>query len=460
MKKILSFKYVKKTVILICILNFSQFSYAQKAGGGELNPGIYTNEKAIKNFQDMRLGVSIHWGPNVKAGQEISWSRGKETPQPEYDAFYKDFNPTKFNADEWVRIIDAFGAKYIMITTKHHDGFAMWHSDYSEYDIAKTPFKRDILKELSEACQRKNITFGTYYSTLDWFHPDYQPYGHGGPGKIFPTFNDTPNYNRYLIYAKNQVSELINKYNTKIIQFDGDWDSTWTHNIGSDMYLYIRKLKDDVLVNNRTDKGRYSAPRFPVKSPWRAEIYAGDFEERERLTTNLSDGDGQIEMLGKSVYPWQAWVTLDRSQWSWKPNFKFLSSEEIVIDFLKTIGDGGNYLINIGPKPDGTFEQAAINVITKAGVWIKSHANAIYGTSGGPFVEENKYTSTKKGKEINLFVLDNSIQQVILKNNNQKVISIIDEKGKKVNFKQNEGGISFNLGKSEGFVRVYRVMVN
>ncbi len=459
MKKYSSLQFAKKAIFLVAVFFYIHPSIAQKIGGGELNPGIYTNEKAIKNFQDMRLGVSIHWGPNAKAGEEISWSRGVETPQPEYDTFYKDFNPTKFNADEWTKIIGDFGAKYIVVTTKHHDGFSMWHSDFSEYDIANTPFKRDYLKELSEACQRKNITFGTYYSTLDWFHPDYQPYGHGGPGKIFPTFKDTPNYNRYLIYAKNQVRELIEKYNSKIIQFDGDWDSSWTHNNGSDMYLYIRKLRDDVLVNNRTDKGRYSAPRFPDRSPWRADIYAGDFEERERLTTNLNDGSEQIEMLGKSAHPWQAWVTLDRSQWSWKKDFKFLSSKEVVIDLLKTVGDGGNYLINIGPKPDGTFEQAAIDVISKSGVWIKSHANAIYGTQGGPFVEENKYTSTLKGKEINLFVLDDSIKKVVLKNNNQKISSIVDEKGKKVTFKQTDSEIMFDVENATDFVRCYKLVV-
>jgi alpha-L-fucosidase len=447
-----------KTIIIIVILFYAQSSIAQKIGGGELNPGIYTNEKAIKNFQDMRLGVSIHWGPNAKAGEEIGWSRGKETPQPEYDAFYKDFNPTKFNADEWAKIINDFGAKYLIVTTKHHDGFSMWHSDFSEYDIANTPFKRDYLKEISEACQRKNITFGTYYSTLDWYHPDYQPYDHGGPGKIFPTFKDTPNYNRYFIYAKNQVRELIEKYNSKIIQFDGDWDSTWTHNNGSDIYLYIKKLNDEVLVNNRTDKGRYSAPRFPNKSPWRADIFAGDFEERERITTNFNEGETQI--LGKSAYPWQAWVTLDRSQWSWKKDFKFLSSKEVVIDLLKTIGDGGNYLINIGPKPDGTFEQAAIDVISKAGVWIKRHSNAIYSTQGGPFVEENKYTSTLKGKEINLFVLDDSIKKVVLKNNNQKINSIVDDRGRKITFKQNDSDITFDIENSTDFVRCYKIIMN
>jgi alpha-L-fucosidase len=292
---------------IACLLLLSKLAIAQpthKAGGGELNPGIYTNEKSIKAFQDLKIGVSIHWGPNSMAGEEISWSRGKETPADVYDGFYKTFNPTKFDANKWMSVVSDFGGKYIVVTTKHHDGFAMFHSDYSEYDIANTPFKRDYLRELSEACKKKAITFGTYYSTLDWFHPDYQPYGKGGPGKVFPTDNTTPNFNRYWIYAKNQIRELITKYNTKILQFDGDWDTTFTHEIGSNLYLYARKLNDNLIINNRTDKGRYDSKGAAKKEPWNSSIFAGDFEERERLTTNfidLNDTAGLITQIEMST---------------------------------------------------------------------------------------------------------------------------------------------------------------
>ncbi len=455
-------KIINRIVVLSIFISFliSEKSLSQKTGGGELNPGIFTNEKSLKNFKNMRFGLSIHWGPNVAAGKEISWSRGKETPKDEYDALYKQFNPTKFNADEWVKFVQEVGMKYVLITSKHHDGFAMWHSDYSDYDVAITPFKRDILKELSEACQKKGIVFGTYYSTLDWYHPDYQPYGHGGPGDIFPKFKDTPSQDRYMIYAKNQVRELITKYNSQIIQFDGDWDSTWTHQLGSDMYLYIRKLSDGVLVNSRTDKGRYPPPPYSKKEPWRADIFAGDFEERERITENFAEGDTNTNVLGKSQNPWQAWVTVDKSQWSWKPNPKLLEPKEIIVDLLKTIGDDGNYLMNIGPRPDGTFEPIIVSNMREVGTWVKTHADAIYDTRGGNFVEEGKFTSTQKGKTTNLFVFDNSIEQLVLKKNNQKVISVKNEKGQAMIFQQVEGNITLKIGKSNqnDFVRVYKVL--
>lgn len=441
--------------LLFCLL--MQNAFCQKTGGGELNPGIYTNPKSMERFQDLRLGLSIHWGPNVVAGKEISWSRGKETPRAEYDNFYKQFNPTKFNADEWVNLMADFGMKYVIITAKHHDGFSMWHSDYSTYDVAATPFKRDILKELSDACQKKGIVFGTYYSTLDWYHPDYQPYGHGGPGSLFPKQKDTPNQNRYWIYAKNQVRELITTYHSQLIQFDGDWDSTWTHQIGSDMYLYIRKLNDGVLVNSRTDKGRYPPPPYSKEQPWRADIFAGDFEERERFTSNLSQE--KPDLLSKTTNPWQAWVTVDKSQWSWKPNPTLLSARDIIVDLVKTVGSGGNYLINIGPRPDGTFEPTIVARMKEVGNWVKAHGEAIYGTRGGAFYEEGTFTSTKKGNTTYLFVLDDAIKQITLKGDNRKVRSVKNERGEFVDFQNIGGNIVVKFPKSKGeFMPIYTLV--
>jgi len=444
-----------QNILLIFLYSLvSQNTFPQKTGGGELNPGIYTNQKSIDRFNDLRYGLSIHWGPNVVAGKEISWSRGKETPQAEYDTFYRQFNPTQFNADEWVKLMEDFGMKYVIITAKHHDGFSMWHSAYSEYDVAATPFKRDILKELSEACQKKGIVFGTYYSTLDWYHPDYQPYGKGGPGELFPTGKDTPNQNRYWIYAKNQIRELITTYHSQLIQFDGDWDPTWTHQIGSDMYLYIRKLNDAVLVNSRTDKGRNPPPPYSKKEPWRADIFAGDFEERERFTSNLSQETPNL--LSKSTNPWQAWVTVDKSQWSWKPNPTLLSPKEIIVDLVQTVGSGGNYLINIGPRADGTFEPVIVANMKEVGKWVKAHGDAIFGTRGGDFFEEGKFTSTQKGNTTHLFVFDDAIEQITLKSDNRKLLSIKNEVGEALDFDQSSGNTVVKIPKRKlNFPRVY-----
>ncbi|HKJ78357.1 MAG TPA: alpha-L-fucosidase, partial [Prolixibacteraceae bacterium] len=138
-----------------------------------------TNEELLKEFMDMKFGMFVHWGPVSLKGTEIGWSRGREVPVEEYDNLYKQFNPVEFDADEWIRTAKAAGIKYFIITSRHHDGFSLWPTEYSDYDIAATPYKKDVLMEMKKACERHGILFGTYYSINDWRHPYYPK---GSPG--------------------------------------------------------------------------------------------------------------------------------------------------------------------------------------------------------------------------------------------------------------------------------------
>jgi alpha-L-fucosidase len=428
---------------------------AQEFGGGNLNPGIVTNKESIEKFQDLRIGLSVHWGPSSLGGKEISWSRGREINKEVYDNFYKEFNPVNFDADEWAQLMVDAGMKYISITAKHHDGFCLWHSDFTDYDMENTPFKRDILKELSEACAKKDILFGTYYSLLDWYQPDYYPYDHGGPGTATKRYPDTPNLERYLVYMKNQLHELANNYGSKFMQFDGEWDSTWTHQLGSDLYLYLRKLDDKILVSSRTDKGRYNLD--PATKTWVREIYAGDFEERERFVEWIKE---ETEEFGKSAAPWQAWVTIDKAQWSWNETPKLLTPDEIILDMLLTIGDNGNYLINVGPRPDGSFSPEMAANIRVLGAWIKKYEDAIYGTRGGPFVLEDNFTSTIKNQTIYLFVLNKNIEKIELNSSDYKIKRISDYQGNPIKFSTKNKIIEFDVQKnSTENIRVLKINI-
>ncbi len=373
--------------------------HSQRTGGGDLNPGLHTNKASIEHFQDMRIGLSIHWGPSSLGGKEISWSRGKEISKDEYDSFYQSFNPTGFDAAEWVNLAKAGGMQYILLTSKHHDGFSLWPSAVSPYTIAHTPFSRDIVGELSSACQAGELLFGSYYSIIDWYHPDYQPYGHGGPGKLYETDARTPDFERYLAFMKAQLAELVHIYGARIIQFDGEWDPTWNHELGSDLYRYVRELDDTVLVNSRVDVGRYGGQG--EGSPWDWTVYAGDYEERERMVDWVGRDS---HVFGQSDVSWQAWVTIDQAQWSWNATPRLLTATEIIIDMLKTVGDGGNYLINLGPRPDGTFEPEQEKTIRAFGQWVGQYAAAIYGSRAGFLAKENHYTSTQRGDTLFLFV--------------------------------------------------------
>ena len=358
---------------------------AQKiGGGGEANPNLHTNRQALQAWQNMKFGLFIHWGPVSLRGTEIGWSRGREVPIDEYDALYKEFNPVLFDADVWVRTAKQAGMKYIVITSKHHDGFCIWDSDYTDYDIMSTPFKRDILRELADACRRHGILFGTYHSILDWHHPHYTTRYGGDPRPI-----EGSDMQIYVQYLKNQVRELIEKYDTNILWFDGEWEASWNHRLGMDLYRYCRELKDNLLINNRVDKGRQGMKGMTISSK-----FAGDFGTPEQ----------EVGAFHPDV-PWESCITLCR-QWAWKPNDRMKTLRECIQTLVRTAGGGGNLLLNVGPMPDGRIEQRQIDRLLEIGDWLRLNGASIYGTRGGPYRPTDWLVSTNKGNIIYVHLLD------------------------------------------------------
>lgn len=365
---------MKKCFLTVLLITAGVVSVAaQLSGGGDLNPDLKAPEHSQKKWQDMRVGLSVHWGPSSLGGKEIGWSRGTQIPKEEYDNFYKSFNPSKFDADEWCELAKRWGIRYISPTSKHHDGFSIWFSDYSEYDMENAAYPIDIMDELKKACGRHGIMLGAYYSNIDWYHPDWAPYSHGGPGTMFPTQDDSPNLPRYFKYMEDQVCELIRKYDLDFIQFDGEWDSTYTHEVGSALYRKFHEVKPDILLNSRIDVGRRM-----VSGDNHIDIdgtkYAGDFQDRERL---VNRGNNVTKWAD---HPWQAWVTIDKTQWSYTPDPKLMSARELIIDMVEVVGNNGNYMINLGPRPDGSFAPEQIALMDTLGMWLADHGDAIYGT--------------------------------------------------------------------------------
>ncbi|GEM_PF-496960 len=432
---------------IICISAFFFMmcvtSSAQLSGGGDLNPDLKPPKKAQEAWQDLKIGLSVHWGPSSLGGKEISWARGEGASFTEaidketYDNFYKDFAPVNFDAEKWVELMNQWGIKYMAPTGKHHDGFALWFSDYSEYDMENAKLKIDIMKELSEACRKNDIMFGSYYSNLDWYHPDWYPYQHGGPGELFEVYDDTPNLDRYITYMKNQVIELIEKYGVDFLQFDGEWDSTYTHEIGSALYRKFHEVKPDILINSRIDVGRNHAEGHGNLD---GEKYCGDYQERERITFLNND------VLGWLDHPWQAWVTLDKGQWSYRPNPELITLDELIVDMVNVIGNNGNYMINLGPQPDGNFDPEQVELMNSFGEWIQKHQEAIYGTRGGPFYPFEEGVSTRKGDKAWLYIIDSTAQKVELKPTKQKLKSAkVFGAKQKVPFELKDGVLIFNL---------------
>lgn len=413
------------------------------SGGGNLNPDLKAPEKAQEKWQDLRVGLSVHWGPSSLGGKEIGWSRGKIIPAATYDQFYKRFNPDKFDAEEWCRLLKRWGMRYISPTAKHHDGFALWYSDYSDYDMENAARKVDILAELRRACNKYDIVLGAYYSNIDWYHPDWFPNDYGGPGPLFEKQKDSPDLNRYFKYMENQVCEMIEKYDLSFVQFDGEWDSTYTHERGSALYRKFHEVKPEVLLNSRIDIGRRAKGK-DNHIEMDGENYAGDFQDRERL---VNWGNNVTKWCD---HPWQAWVTIDKRQWSYNETPLLMEARELIVDLIHVVGSNGNYMINLGPHPDGSFEAEQIALMDTLGMWLNGHSEMIYGTRGGPFYPFPGGVSTRNGTKAWVLVTDSSLKSLRLPRLLQSIKSAIDYDTKRsVEYQIDAESIIFSLSSDE-----------
>ncbi len=352
---------------LLCIAGF-----AANAGQSSTKPSASpawpkAEPGAIRRWQAKRFGMFIHFGPVSLTGHEISWSRGVETPISVYDNLYRRFDPTNFNARQWVRIAKAAGMKYIVLTTKHHDGFCLWNTKFTDYNIMHTPFHRDIVAELSKACRRQHIAFGAYYSVCDWHNPDFPLTSPGGTVKR--ATSDLDAYNRYLLA---QIKELIIDYGP-LITIWNDVPQMFQGR-GAQTIKLARSLQPDILINNRTgDGGDYDTPEQRV----------GTYQEDR---------------------PWETCMTLCQ-QWSWKPNDKMKSLQDCIQILVSCAGGDGNLLLNVGPMPDGRIEPRQVERLQEIGAWLHEYGQSICRTRGGPWKPTSSYASTRRGDTIYLHVL-------------------------------------------------------
>ena len=406
---------------------------ASDIGGGDLNPGLKSNPKTVAKWQDARVGLSVHWGPVALRGTEIGWSRSDQVPKEQYDSLYKEFNPVLFDAKEWVQLIKDSGFRYITFVSKHHDGFAMWGTKQTDHNILNSAFRRDWLREVSEECKHQGIIFGVYYSILDWYQYDYSPYGHGGPGFIM---NRKPDFDRYVDYMKSQLKELILDYGSEIVLLDGEWDPTWNHTRGSNLYAFLRGIRNDIVISSRVDKGRYGEGTTENLLWWDHTKYAGDYQEREQYVG------------GFAAYPWESWVTLG-DQWAWKPNDKNKSAEECIRLLVQTAGGNGNFNLNVTPMLDGRFEQRQKDILLRIGAWLKANGESIYATRGGPFEPGQWGVSTQHGNKVFLHILSWPAETLRLPPVQQRFKSARCFNGAPVEWKQTDGGLEISIASGQ-----------
>jgi alpha-L-fucosidase len=317
----------------------------------------------------------IHWGLYaIPAGEwkdykdHGEWIRTTaQIPLQTYAQFTQEFNPIHFDADEWCRIAKDAGMTYIVITTKHHDGFALFDSDVSTFDVMSTPLARDIMDELASACRRHGLRMCWYHSIMDWNHPDYLP-RRGWEAASRPVGD--ADFDRFVTYLHAQVTELLTKYgDIGVMWFDGEWESTWTHDLGTELYALCRTLQPDVIVNNRVDVGRQGMEGL---SP---EGFAGDFGTPEQ----------QIPATGLPGVDWETCMTMNR-HWGWnRHDTQWKSTTELIRNLVDIASKGGNFLLNVGPRADGTFPPRAVQRLSEIGQWMRVHSESIIATDASPF---------------------------------------------------------------------------
>ena len=330
--------------------------------------------QAVQRWGEMRFGMFIHWGPVSLKGTEIGWSRAglrrghrsgratKGVPVEVYDNLYKQFNPVKFDATEWVKIAKDAGMKYMVFTTKHHDGFVNFDSKLTDYKITSpaSPYGKDIVKQIADACHEEGLALGFYYSPPDWHHPDYRN------GDRHP---------KYIEYMHGQLRELCSNYGkVDILWFDGlggkeeHWNSR-------PLFKLIRSLQPGIVINNRCGlEGDFYTP----------EQHIGGFDRERR---------------------WETCMTICR-QWAWKPTDTMKSVQQCLHTLIRTAGGDGNLLFNVGPMPDGRIEPRQVERLREMGAWLGKYGQSIYGTRGGPFKPGKWGASTCMGSSIYVHVLD------------------------------------------------------
>ncbi len=398
-------------IVLLCISNVD----AQQQIAD-----IKTSKKVIDGFMEKRFGMFIHFGPISLRGTEIGWSRNKEVPPEEYDSLYKEFNPVLFNADAWVKTAKDAGMKYLTITSKHHDGFCLWPTAFSNYNIMNSQFKRDIVGELANACKKQGIAFCIYFTVLDWHDADYpvhNPYD--------STQNVPGDMNRFVGRMKNELKEIITRYKPYMLWFDGYWEKPWTQEYAKDVYRYIKSLDKDVIINNRLGKGTNTA--FSAGS-------VGDYLTPEQKVGELNMNE-----------PWESCITIC-DQWAWKPNDKMKTLKTCIQTLVKTVAGNGNLLFNVGPMPDGRIEARQVKRLKEIGTWLTKYGTSIYGTKGGPYKPNNIYAATRKGKKIYLHVFKRNADKLTLPSlPDTKIIKAYFLDGNAVTFTQENTGIEIDL---------------
>jgi alpha-L-fucosidase len=386
------------------------------------------NLKSRQWFQDNKFGLFIHWGVYSVLGKGEWVMNNDKMTVADYEKLPARFNPTEFNPAEWVAMVKDAGMKYITITSKHHDGFAMWGTKQSDWDIVdRTPYHKDALKMLADECHKQGVKLFFYHSQLDWHNPNYFPLGRTGRTTGRPEGGD---WNKYLDYMDNQLRELLTGYGDVAgIWFDGMWDKPDADWRLAKTYGLIHSLQPAALVGSNHHLKPFDGEDF--------QMFEKDLPGGRNSDFNAKSEIGNLPL-----------ETCDTINWAWGYNStdkRFKSSTQLIQYLVKAAGNNANFLLNVGPMPSGKIQPEFTERLHAMGEWLRANGESIYGTRGGPVKPRPWGVTTKKGAKIYVHVFDWSDDLLALPKLANVHKAALLSNGKAVEVRQVDGGTLLRL---------------
>ena len=412
---------MKKIVLFVCVIFQSLISFSQK----NYFPTA-ENLKARQWFEDAKFGLFIHWGVYSILGDGEWIMQSKNISIEDYEKLPTFFNPIEYNAEKWVKMAKNAGMKYITITSRHHDGFSMFDTKATDYNIVqKTPYKRDVLKDLAAACKKEGVKLFFYYSLLDWHNDDYFPRGKTGTGI---SGRGEGKWEDYIAFMKAQLTELLTNYGDIAgIWFDGKWDRQDADWHFDEIYEVIHNLQPQCLIGNNHHESILPGEDFQMF-------------EKDLPGKSTHGFASKAEDIGE--IPKEVCETINGS-WGFNLKDNKYKSKKVLVQYLvRAAGYGSNLLLNVGPMPNGKIQPEHIASLEEMGSWLQINGETIYGTREGIIAPSEDLISTQNGKKLYLHILTDNKNIFFIPNFNATIKSIVLFKDKKkIPFKLDEYGL-------------------
>jgi len=370
------------------------------------------NEKKMDWFLNDRFGMIIHWGISAV------WGRGEKVigydkiSNEEYRETFENFNPQNFDASKWAKIAKNAGMKYAVLIAKHHDGFCLFDSKYTNYKVTNTLLGRDVVKEFLEAFRNEGLKVGLYYSVIDWYHPDYPAFGDEyAPMRdnlAYKELEKEKDFDRYLEYMHSQVEELCTNYGKlDLMWFDYSYGNMrgekWR---ATELVNMIRKYQPDIILNNRLEVSGDGYGSIITENP---TVFCGDFVTPEQIIPHEGIRNYKNEMV-----PWECCLTMNNHWGYFYGDDNFKSAETIIRKLVECVSKGGNMILNVGPNANGEIPDKSISILNQIGEWLRVNSESIYGCGCSGLEKPDYGRITKKANNYYYHIFETVIGPVAL----------------------------------------------